>query len=1150
MDEIEYKLQKKNAILVVNAVSKLVDTIKMKGAPHSGKIEELPELILLKEKCEDADPIISITACQGVVTLVEVGELGVIPTLSSFIATLPTVRNYTGVISSIGALLILDLKARLSENKSYRCPFSLRSPQHPLITVLKQNKDSWFDVFSVMQFICSHNEDIVVQNSLELLHPVFLYVLCNPSLPPNLSMACKQQIWMLLLKTTFSYETKDILFEVLSWLPVESEAETLRTSHMFLMLVELALQNEDTPLCSILAPFITALTHRLICHGHDPRSCLSALTRLLVISPETSSCILMLLSKTVGLCPVIYLRDLIVFCVTIVETKMSNAIANRMFVCGLLQWLMYPSYLTEEALQTTTSFLARVNSSSSWSSSTGQLCANKHFNLLRNTDGLVGSVIEMCRLAETWQSNPTVIQDWMQRMIDVPQDINEHLQLFVSALFIHNFDNNEVRQGSFNLLLKMVEKNNDFSAVVVILILYKLAEEKEPLLQLEFLRGLTKMAVQKENVNLILHTLESLKGKRSMKTLLIDLYVRLWKVECRCYPYLQKLLLEDPIYGKDWKLDMARALAIKEICETRPEQYGPELVKLLSQILNQCGSETHESACALALEGIIALCNSEIINVATTWRALAPKLSREKRPVVIKSLCNFFGCVLSMQCSGKEYDTLVSEVVTKLWSYVVTSKDVEVISAALNVLSKTDMEKMSLKTLPACYRQGLKLPTSYAKTPVDAARKPEDVLPYIPGECWVQLLKNTKPDTLNAAGDMLVGWLSVELTLYRIGMYRTAAARGEPANYSYLQHRSICRGITDYLQRSSQGTLDPSKIPVVRQCLRILSHNYPRTLPPLSWTFLQEFLQEPELCHYSLTIATKQALISESARRIIEKYLNGFDPSTKNEEIIRHLFDQLDDLCKGVPPNSLRPFIEKSLNLAIEVSQVHEGDEQKTMLKELLSQIKTTLKKDDIHDANRTVLSILVEELLQKFDANNKFFDAYVDCVTELTSKYLERMSSPSSWWEVTPDKLRQSLGIRSALARKADSEVPLVWLNECIDATLNLVAEHTSVLQCMASVLSCVREHETNCRWLMELLGRIQNVINKKTDSDNQQHSIITGKEIAAVPSGSSYTSCKDTVESSCITGDGMAIPHAKPQCCFTTVRCCISSRFNGSTA
>jgi hypothetical protein len=139
-----------------------------------------------------------------------------------------------------------------------------------------------------------------------------------------------------------------------------------------------------------------------------------------------------------------------------------------------------------------------------------------------------------------------------------------------------------------------------------------------------------------------------------------------------------------------------------------------------------------------------------------------------------------------------------------------------------------------------------------------------------------------KPDTLDVAGDMLAEWLSVELMLYQSGIYRTATARGEPANHSYLHHRSICRGITDYLQRSSQGTLDPPKIPVVRQCLRILSHRFPKTLPPLNWTFLQEFFKEPELCHYSLTIATKQAVTSDSARKIIEKYLNGFDPSTKN----------------------------------------------------------------------------------------------------------------------------------------------------------------------------------------------------------------------------------------------------------------------------
>lgn len=185
---------------------------------------------------------------------------------------------------------------------------------------------------------------------------------------------------------------------------------------------------------------------------------------------------------------------------SIVEMKVCNAIATKMFVCALLQWLLYPSYMTGEALQTATSILARVNSNTSWPSFTGHLCANRSFNQLQNTDSLVGSVILMCRLAETWQSNPEVVHDWLQSMTNISQDISEHLQLFVSGLFIHNFDSSEIKQESFKLLLKMVERNNDFAASVTSLILYKLADEKEPHIQLQLLRGLTKMAVQKVKI--------------------------------------------------------------------------------------------------------------------------------------------------------------------------------------------------------------------------------------------------------------------------------------------------------------------------------------------------------------------------------------------------------------------------------------------------------------------------------------------------------------------------------------------------------------------------------------------------------------------------------------------------------------------------
>lgn len=48
-------------------------------------------------------------------------------------------------------------------------------------------------------------------------------------------------------------------------------------------------------------------------------------------------------------------------------------------------------------------------------------------------------------------------------------------------------------------------------------------------------------------------------------------------------------------------------------------------------------------------------------------------------------------------------------------------------------LSKFRTDQMSLKMLPECFRRDLKLPSEMVKTPADAARKPEDVLDYIPG---------------------------------------------------------------------------------------------------------------------------------------------------------------------------------------------------------------------------------------------------------------------------------------------------------------------------------------------------------------------------------------------------------------------------------
>lgn len=64
-------------------------------------------------------------------------------------------RNYTAVTAAISNLLLLALKI-YDDKDPYVCPFNLRAPQHPLITVLSRNKDIWRDVLNQMQFMVNH----------------------------------------------------------------------------------------------------------------------------------------------------------------------------------------------------------------------------------------------------------------------------------------------------------------------------------------------------------------------------------------------------------------------------------------------------------------------------------------------------------------------------------------------------------------------------------------------------------------------------------------------------------------------------------------------------------------------------------------------------------------------------------------------------------------------------------------------------------------------------------------------------------------------------------------------------------------------------------------------------------------------------------
>lgn len=63
----------------------------------------------------------------------------------------------------------------------------------------------------------------------------------------------------------------------------------------------------------------------------------------------------------------------------------------------------------------------------------------------------------------------------------------------------------------------------------------------------------------------------------------------------------------------------------------KAEQHGTDLVTQLSNILNQCNDNRGDVATSIALDAIIILCNSHVVNITSTWKALGGKFRNEKR---------------------------------------------------------------------------------------------------------------------------------------------------------------------------------------------------------------------------------------------------------------------------------------------------------------------------------------------------------------------------------------------------------------------------------------------------------------------------------------------------------------------------------------
>lgn len=284
------------------------------------------------------------------------------------------------------------------------------------------------------------------------------------------------------------------------------------------------------------------------------------------------------------------------------------------------------------------------------------------------------------------------------------------------------------------------------------------------------------------------------------------------------------------------------------------------------------------------------------------------------------TLCSFFGQVPLLRSPTVEYEQLHAESLSKLWHYIVHSES-EITSAALTALQNFDFNEFTLAQIPEIFRQNIVIPAAYIKTPVDTTHDPVDVLTYVPGQCWVQLIQKVNSKSIEFAADLVSHYIHNEIDSYRSGVYQLPEGKPEPTNLKQLHNRSPLRYMVDYLIVEAKKSIRGNEL-VVLNCLRCLSKKFPKPIPPLDLYFLVQFMNDDiEMRKYCIKILANQMVQSGTAKNVMENYLSKFDEKLCEIKEIELVLDVMVELVNGVSTEISQKFIKRLFVFAFQKRQ-------------------------------------------------------------------------------------------------------------------------------------------------------------------------------------------------------------------------------------
>ncbi|XP_069782843.1 focadhesin isoform X2 [Narcine bancroftii] len=773
-EDLKRRFEFQNSVIQTQAVGHLVAAIlKEKGSSSliNYSSDQSHALNLLWEKCCCDNVVVRTACCEALVALVAQNHAEFNYVFNGILNLIPSARNVQGLIKSIGKLLQMQIQRTEQSGKTqYSCPYSIRlRPSIVLMmapffkylycepSCLRENSELRFSLLHVV--LPSQSDEEKDEPNLFAQQVLRLFF----DLVPHLQVTSLAQI------TEASIFLKELSLAFLRH-PHFWTSELAQLSLQLLCVCELSLKitGEFSSLINQIQMIVSIVPKSI-----PGEEILIGLSLLLLHTPVCQQeFILNLALKIMSLSPVHTSPKVALVLVMPLLQIASSAVvaectsdADASLLSQQLSVKLLDMILSEE-IET----ICRLKPSP---------------ELVFPITGWYKTLFAMWKLLDGFSADDNFTSVWLSSVkstLALNDKVPEHITLLIAYIILR--EDGEYLQKALETFAELAKVDASQVPHLISVLMFKLGRPLGPALCHAILYTLPALGTHKVCVAQIIHVLQVMWKTQKLKAISLRLMTILWENQDRVYPELQKYmaLVEVPAVScakeDHWEQLIAKAVSIREICRKRSYQHGADMLAAISKVLNDYTRPDQATLAVLALQGLHALCQAEVVDIRSMWHALSSKLSCDTRPMVVRALTEIFALVPSLNVKSIEYEKFREQIVSMLWSYT-QNKNPLIASSAYKALSAFSSEEHTILHLPEEVRPERK--NDYEmddemELNTEEEEKEEDL--SVPGASYIKLLLMTPLPVLSAFEEFLSSLVNHELTAMPRGVYYSALQGG------------------------------------------------------------------------------------------------------------------------------------------------------------------------------------------------------------------------------------------------------------------------------------------------------------------------------------------------------------------------------------